>query len=340
MRYCASIKALSEWFTEVRIRCEASGTSLGEFANTFGVTGRTVYEWRSGRSTIPSQFVDFAKDRLGVRSIQNAKKLDDFWSRAQSGKTGGLQRIAMYGNPGTASGRSLGGLRSLTTHRKTQTSRFVARKVFLPRFGPKLAEFIGIVLGDGGVQKRQIVITLHKEDDKAYAHYVEQLIRRLFKVQPSLIPRRGKNAVDIILSRVAVVEFLTKQGMLVGNKVRQQVDVPKWIKGSKVLETACVRGLFDTDGCFYVDRHIIKGKVYLNCGMNFTNRSLPLLSFFKRMLIERGYHPTQRTKFSIFLRRESEILHYIKDVGTSNEKVIRRFKKYMVGKYGRVPKRS
>lgn len=155
-----------------------------------------------------------------------------------------------------------------------------------------------------------------------------------------IVPRRGKNAVDVILSRVAVVQFLQERGLSVGDKVKHQVDVPKWIKGNKTLELSCLRGLFDTDGCFYVDKHTIKGKVYLNCGMNFTNHSLPLLYFFKQTLIERGYHPTQHTKFSVFLRKEDEVLRYLEDIGTSNKKILHRSKKYFTEKYGRVPKRS
>ncbi len=340
MRYIASQTALGEWFADVRTRCETTCTSWDEIARLFGVTGRTLYEWRKGKSTIPVSVVVFARKHLGIGPLRGSKKLDDSWSKVESGKIGGLQRIALYGNPGTASGGRLGGLRSIATHKLAPSSPFLPRRVSLPSCCTELAEFVGIVLGDGGVQKRQIVITLHKEDDKAYANYVEQLIGRLFKVKPSLVTRRGKNAVDIILSRVAVVQFLQKKGINVGDKVLRQVDVPKWIRGNATFESACIRGLFDTDGCFYIDRHSIKGKVYLNCGMNFTNRSLPLLAFFKQILIERGYHPTQRTAFSVFLRRENEILRYMKEIGSSNEKVRHRFKKYFNGKYGRVPKRS
>ncbi len=337
MRYVASSAILHRWFGDLKKR---SGVSWGELAFMFGVAGRTLYEWRLGKSTIPADFVIFAKKRFKVGSPKSVRTLDDFWSRSQSGKVGGLRRNLLYGNPGTASGRSLGGLRSQKTHQKKSSSPFKARRVFLPPFGPEFAEFVGIVLGDGGVQKRQIVITLHKEDDRAYSQYVVRLIRKLFRVDPSVVPRQGKNAIDIILSRVAVVQFLQESGLSIGNKVQHQVDVPKWIKGNKTFESSCIRGLFDTDGCFYIDKHIIKGKVYLNCGMNFTNRSLPLLYFFKQVLAERGYHPTQRTKFAVFLRKEDEICRYLRDIGTSNEKVRHRFKKYFTEKYGRVPKRS
>lgn len=337
MRYVVNSNVLRIWFSDLK---NQSGMTWKKLACTVGVTRRTLYEWKLGKSTIPASFVEFVRTRFGVKKLVIRKEVGDFWSRSKSGKLGGLKRNILYGNPGTAFGRRLGGLRSQMTHQNKNLSPFKAREVFLPLFSSELAEFIGIVLGDGGIQKRQVVITLHKEDDKKYSCYVKELVEKLFLFTPSVIGRRDENIINVILSRVAVVRFLQKTGLFIGNKVQHQVDVPEWIKRDKIFRLHCIRGLFDTDGCFYVDRHVIKGKVYINCGMNFTNHSLPLLSFFKQTLLENGYHPTQRTEFSVFLRKEKEILRYFREIGSSNEKVINRFNKYFLDKYGRVPKRS
>src|SRR3989344_1191345 len=121
-----------------------------------------------------------------------------------------------------------------------------------------------------------------------------------------------------------------------GNKVKNQVDVPHWIKKNKFLRTFCIRGLFDTDGCFYVDKHFIRDKIYKNAGMNFTNRSVPLLQFFKNTLIEIGFAPTQTSKYCIVLRREADIVRYFSEIGSSNSKHINKFRAYLEEK-GRVP---
>ena len=87
-------------------------------------------------------------------------------------------------------------------------------------------------------------------------------------------------------------------------------------------------------------KHLYKNKQYLNCGMNFTNRSLPILYFFKNKLEKFNFHPTQKTKFSIFLRREKEIIQYFQKIGSSNPKHLKKFKNYFKNKYGEVPKWS
>lgn len=126
--------------------------------------------------------------------------------------------------------------------------------------------------------------------------------------------------------------------LLIGNKVEHQIDVPFWIKKSNVSVKSCLKGLFDTDGCLYVDKHNYKNKIYYNIGMNFTNRSLPILLFFKRSLEKLGFHPTQKTEFSVFLRREDEIINYFRKIGSSHPKYLNKLKKYLKDKQGEVPK--
>lgn len=123
-----------------------------------------------------------------------------------------------------------------------------------------------------------------------------------------------------------------------GSKVKHQVDVPSWVKKSKEFTKLCLRGLFDTDGCFYIDKHHYKDKVYYNCAMNFTNRSIPILLFFRRKLEQLKFHPTRNKKFIISLRREKEIISYFQRIGTSNPKHLNKFKQFFGNKYGEVPK--
>ena len=133
---------------------------------------------------------------------------------------------------------------------------------------------------------------------------------------------------SVVISRAKIVKFFNNMGIPIGGKVRQQTDVPLWIKRSTKFTKFCLRGLFNTDGCFYVDKHRYKDKIYLNAGMNFTNRSLPILQFFKSCLERLGFHPTQNTKFSISLRKEKEIIRYFHEIRSSNPKHLDKFEHY------------
>lgn len=244
-------------------------------------------------------------------------------------RTGGLARIKLYGNPGTPSGRILGGQKARITHNSLTSSPFVARKFPPPIFSEDLSEFIGILLGDGGVSARQVTITLHKYDDKDYSDYVARLIKKVFRLHVLPKERIKENVNIIVLSRTLLVEFLKSMGIQSGSKIRNQDRIPYWIESNPDYKRKCLRGLFDTDGCFYVDKHVIKGKVYKNAGMNFTNRSIPLLEFFKSTLIESGFAPTQTSKYCIVLRRESDIVRYFGEIGCSNPKHVNKFRAYI-----------
>lgn len=62
----------------------------------------------------------------------------------------------------------------------------MAREIFCPQKNEELAEFVGIMLGDGGITKRQVIVTLNPKTDKAYSIFVKKLMERLFKIKPSM----------------------------------------------------------------------------------------------------------------------------------------------------------
>lgn len=217
---------------------------------------------------------------------------------------------------------------------RTRFGKNGEKSIHYPELSPQLAELAGIILGDGGISQYQLTITLNRFSDLEYSKYVELLVKMVFDVQPSIYERGS--VVQIVVSRVRLIRFLLKLNFSIGNKVRQQVNVPEWITESLELTKACIRGLLDTDGCFYVDRHQHNDKLYLNPGLSFTNQSKPILYFFKKSLEDLGFHPTQKTECCVFLRREEEIGRYFKEIGSSNPKHSEKYKSYLVKKYGEV----
>ena len=315
-----------------------SNLSWSKLADYLEVNKRTLSDWRRGEYTIPDTLIDRIKKKFGIIIPKPDKILEEFWSKSLAGKRGAQRRYELYGNPGTEEGRKLGGLRGMETLRRKGKEFFALKEIRIPNHSEKLAEFIGILLGDGGITKRQVIITLHKFDDKDFGMYTKNLISELFSIEPPIFER--ESTLNLVISRTKLVNFLVDQGLQIGNKVRNQIDIPEWIKKSAPYTRACVRGLFDTDGCFYIDKHRYKDKIYYNCAMNFTNKSLPILSFFKSSLESLKFCPTQKTKFGVFLRREQEILDYFKKVGSSNPKHKNKFQKYFQEKYGEAPKWS
>jgi hypothetical protein len=143
----------------------------------------------------------------------------------------------------------------------------------------ELAEFMGIMLGDGGITSTQFSITLNSIADASYIEYVRNLLRLLFGVDAYIGKRKEANAVVFTLSGVRLITFLKTCGLKVGDKVRNQVDVPQWVKDSTVFSRLCLRGLMDTDGGVFRHTYKVNGKNYCYLKTCFTNMSQPLRRF-------------------------------------------------------------
>lgn len=251
-------------------------------------------------------------------------------------RAGGIARVRLHGNPGTPEGRRLGGLRSLKTHRAKKTGFTLLRRIIFPPPSVRLAELFGILAGDGHIGEYQTTMTTNSLTDIQHARYTQKLFKKLFGLPAAFTFRKGKRACVVVVSSKEVVRFLVDRGMQKGHKIRAGLCMPKWIRANNKYRSAFIRGVFDTDGCIYTDTHHINGREYKNLGMAFTNRSLPLLSDFKDALESLSLHPTQKTKYTVFLRREKDIKRYFALVGSSNPKHTQKVSEYFSLKNGGV----
>lgn len=253
------------------------------------------------------------------------------------GRMGGIARNKTHGNPGTMDGRRLGGLNSIQTHRRLKTGFVVAKKFRRPPKSAPLAEFLGLLIGDGHLSKYQLLITTNSETDIQHARFAQQQIKKLFDVNSTLKVRKERRTVTVVASSTLLVFWLSALGMPVGDKLTNDLSIPSWVYARRNWLSAFIRGLFDTDGCIYADRHIIKGRRYENPGWTITSYSATLRSDIVRLLSQWGYKPTSRvTQKSVYMRREADIRRYFQEIGSHNEKHLARYRQIC----GRVPKRS
>lgn len=100
-----------------------------------------------------------------------------------------------------------------------------------------------------------------------------------------------------------------------GSKFKQGVSVPTWIKKSKKFSTACLRGLFETDGSVYKDRGYTT--------VNFVTIIPTLVEDVVQMIRDAGFSPNIQThkprkgeaKYTI--RVSKEAAKFVKTIGIS-----------------------
>jgi len=198
------------------------------------------------------------------------------------------------------------------------------RKVVkLPKPSVELAEFFGIMIGDGGINNSwQANITLNAEADKDYVGYVIELSKKLFGVVPGIVKRKNEKAVVVSLASTSLVDYLVDGGLPRGNKLEQGLKMPDWILRESHYRVACMRGLMDTDGCLYIHRHMIAGKQYRNIGLCFCSHSPELIMQASAIFEEFGIIPhISNQGRSIYLYRASAVARYLEVFGTSNKRI-------------------
>lgn len=201
----------------------------------------------------------------------------------------------------------------------------IGKQVHVPRRTPELAEFIGIMMGDGGMSRYQATITLNLVDDIEYSSFVIQTIERLFGYTPGVILRVDKTAIRIVMSRVKLVRFLETLGLPTGDKIRNGLNIPQWIIESDDFLIPCIRGLVDTDGSVFTHRYISKRKTYAYKKLSFTSASTPLLYSVGTALKKYGMRPRIGSNRDIRLDSIADMKRYFSIIGTHNPKHLRRY---------------
>lgn len=220
-------------------------------------------------------------------------------------------------------GRAKGGLASPKNKKK-----FIS-----PKLNPELAEVFGIILGDGhlseyaqGKKVRVYCVRIagNSLSDKDYIkEYIPKLFSRVFREKGAIIQSKKSNCAYYTLYGKEMVEFLKKNGLKTGNKVKNNIGIPDWIKKDKDLLRRCIRGLIDTDGCIYY----ISKKTNRNIRITFTNHAYRLLNDCREGLLKLGFSPSKIIRgYDICLSKKKDIEKYIKEVGFSNSKNLKRAK--------------
>lgn len=300
--------------------------TIENLSKRLNINPRTLRDWRRGKFTIPKNelviLVNLA--RIDINKLE-ITMLPQWWNNKDAGKIGGQSYFERYGAPGTQLSRKFGGIVSYQKRNKSDVDIFKRKHISKPGNSLELAEFIGLMIGDGSVGPYQISITLDSRTDVEYAQYVKELIRLLFDIKPSIRYRKNKNCLVIEVSSINLVEFLVGKGLPVGNKIQQHIDMPIWIKSSEKYSKACVRGIFDTDGSIFQEIHNIKKRQYSYCRMSFVSASPNLLISIYDALSNLGITAKIRNNRAVVIESFTDIKEYFKIVGSSNPKHNRRF---------------
>jgi len=310
-----------------------SKISVVKSAEVCGLSERTIRDWRREKFLMQKDAMLKLCKKTSVPMPKNFKEKDDYWYVTKYAKLGGnlgaMACIKKYGCVG-------GPLRKEKWHEWwNNKGKFIKNPLFRRKYINKpgkskvLAEFIGIMLGDGGISEKgkQIHITLNSRDDAEYIKYVCDIIEKLFKRKPGICDRKKESVFVISVSSMNLIDYLIKLGLKKGNKIKLQVDIPDWIKNNKSYSIACVRGLVDTDDCIFNHKYKVNNKFYNYKKLAFACYSQPMRRSVYNILSSLGIKSRLFSYRDVRIDSQEDIKKYFKLIGSHNPKHLKRYYK-------------
>jgi DNA-binding transcriptional regulator WhiA len=164
----------------------------------------------------------------------------------------------------------------------------------------KLAELIGVILGDGHIERfprtERLIISSNSNNEGFIKRY-SKIVELLFNKKPLLMKSCDKNCV-----RISIYEkFISKRlGIPCGSRKNFNAVIPKWILKDRKQVLAYLRGLYEAEGSFSVHKPTSTYKLF------FSNKNGSLLNNVFYLLELLGLHP-HKSQYKIQLSRKKEV---------------------------------
>jgi hypothetical protein len=194
----------------------------------------------------------------------------------------------------------------------------------------ELAEFIGILLGDGNIgiyrsrvkeksrTQYRIKITLNSEKDEDYVFYIVKLINSIFNRSPRIWKRPDSNAVDIFVFGKQSLLYLISLGMVLAPKWERAV-IPAFFMNHP-YDKLVLRGYMDTDGCICVVNN--NGIRYPRIEMKVS--PAPMQNQLIQILLQNNFNPQisklEKGKIRITLAGYKNLNEWNQKIGFSNKR--------------------
>lgn len=164
-----------------------------------------------------------------------------------------------------------------------------------------LAELIGVVLGDGHIEKfprtESLTIAANSNNSDFIKRYTE-LLKKIFEKEP-YVAKIGNNK-GCTRIRVYQKKISKRLNIPTGSRKNLNVVIPKWIIRNKEYIKRYLRGLYEAEGSFGVHE---KTSTYK---FSFSNRNESLLQNVFMLLQKFGFHP-HRDNVRVQLSRKQEV---------------------------------
>ncbi len=307
-------------------------TTLKELSIKTKISLRTIQQWLYE----PNYYIKkeiIPKNILPKIIIIDEK--EDNWGKVKGGRKTYQILLRKYGYSEIKKRQSNGGKKSINIIRKLRYNHSLNIDLKNPQF----LEFYGILMGDGWLSKLKyknkitylIGISGHINFDKDFHNYCKNNINKLFNRNPYMKEISRSNARELLFSHKELFNFLINNlGFPIGKK--KNLFIPESILSGGYQNTKhIIRGIFDTDGSFYLDKTPSGNPYPCIC---ITMKQPSLMNEINNILLQEGFKVNSRkSRFPIMelkLKGSKQLKKWITEIGSSNPYKLNKMKKALV----------
>ncbi|MFB6246109.1 MAG: hypothetical protein ABEI74_00760 [Candidatus Pacearchaeota archaeon] len=319
MRYLISRESKKYLFE--KLKKVYSANSLKSLANSVGYSKKTLQDWFYNENRyVPGEILSEVLDD----KIRILKKVPENWGKSLGGKRAYSKVLEKYGEKEMKKRRSNGG--KVSSRNQFGEDLNIGDNFFL--------ELYGVLLGDGWLGKYQhknkvasiIGISGHYHEDREYFKYLISKIKEVFGRIPYLKNKERYNAIELHFSHKHLFDYLSNDlHFPVGRKTDLKIHEKIYYKAFTSLKHV-LRGIFDTDGSFYLDK-TPAGNPY-PC-ISIQMKSPNLVGQIYKILVQNNFKPVLRKeRCMVTLKGSKQITKWSKEIGSSNSKHFTKMRDY------------
>lgn len=209
------------------------------------------------------------------------------------------------------------------------------KNIVLPeRMNSDLAEEIGLHIGDGSMniyynkgRKGLFQLRGHIRDDKKhYQNRVRELYKKLYNINVNIREMKSTGVIGFQIWSDAIVNFKNQIfGLPLGKKCN--ITIPEIIQYKKYF-FSFMRGLFDTDGCVYIENKNEKPYPRIEIATTSKPLCLQIVTLLRKYRINVSYYEYKRKElnwnnlYTIALRGFLSLNKWFEIIGSNNPKHI------------------
>ena len=291
--------------------------SIKDLSISLKIPLRTLQEWVYNKQRyIPEKIIPVT---LSTK-LEILDKKEENWGSVKGGKKTYKIILKKYGKEEIKKRQVNGGKKS-TELRVSKNEKFI-----LNFLDPLFLEFYGILLGDGWIGRykyKNKVISLigisgHAKLDRNFFLYCKNNIKRLFNRNAYLKERPKFNSIELQFSHKTLLKSLNEElDFPIGKKINLKIHSKIARLGFNKLRYV-LRGIFDTDGSFYLDKTPV-GNSY-PC-ISIQMKAPKLIKQLREILINEGFKVVYKEERNmITLKGSKQLKKWMEKIGSSNPK--------------------